>query len=217
MTEIYGVTTQNIPEDNLRAGDHPFVQDSVTVLSGSGSLTRGTVLGRIDKGAASIQADAGNTGDAAIVAATLAANAQIGAYKVQCTAAPSSASANDATFAVFAPDGSRLVDATQGVAYTGGHLVFTVGDAIAADSVIGDLYTITVAAGSGKYKPYAAASLDGSAMPRAILARDVDATSADAVVNVYIHGEFNEASLAGIDAAGKKLLKDLGIFVKTVK
>ncbi|MBF0516374.1 MAG: head decoration protein, partial [Nitrospirae bacterium] len=43
---------------------------------------------------------------------------------------------------------------------------------------------------SGKYTPYSATHTDGSEVARVILARDIDATSADAAVSAYVHGEF---------------------------
>lgn len=215
MSEKLGVTTQDVPVDNLIAGDHPIIQEAVVIVSGAGELKRGAVLGRIDLGAAT-PSKGTNTGDATIATATLAANAQAGAYKLRCIKAPSDAAANDAEFSVFAPDGSRLADAVQGVAYAGGHLVFTIPNATAVDSVIGDTFTVTVAAGSGQYKAYNPANLDGSNMPRAILARNVDASEASVKVNAYVHGEFTKDELTGIDAAGITKLKTLGIFVKNI-
>ena len=90
-----------------------------------------------------------NDGDAEIATATLAPGAQLGDYTIRCITAPTVASANDAVFSVYAPDGSRLADATQGVAYAGGHLVFTIANATAADSEVDDTYTIAVTAGAG--------------------------------------------------------------------
>ena len=59
---------------------------------------------------------------------------------------------------------------------------------------------------------------DGTQTPYAILADDVDATSAAATAAVYLTGEFNEAALTfgGTDDATKHkvALRGLGIFLK---
>ena len=219
-----------------------------------------------------------NAGDAEIVDADLGDNVQVGTYTIKCVTAPSGASANDAVFAVFAPDGSRLADATQGVAYAGGHLVFTIGvataadaevgdvytiavvsgagvnnavfsvhapdgsrladatqgiayaaghlvftvsNAIAVDSIIGDSFTIAVAAGSGLAVKVDIAKFDGSGVADGILAVDTDTGGADAVTDVYAEayrtGHFNRKAL--IVAAGDNItshearLRELGILL----
>lgn len=72
----------------------------------------------------------------------------------------------------------------------------------------------------GKYILSASAASDGSQTPYAILAEDVDATSADVTnVAVYIKGEFNENALSfgtGHTASSVKAsLRDAGIYVKS--
>lgn len=72
---------------------------------------------------------------------------------------------------------------------------------------------------SGKYILSLAAASDGSEVPRAILAEDADATSADKTTVAYLTGEFNTAAITfgtGHTAASvKDGLRDLGIFLKT--
>lgn len=72
---------------------------------------------------------------------------------------------------------------------------------------------------SGKYTTALSASSDGSQTPVAILADDVDATSADQNAGAYLMGEFNGSSLilgAGITlAAAKAALQAQNIYVKT--
>lgn len=72
---------------------------------------------------------------------------------------------------------------------------------------------------TGKWVLSAAAAVDGSETPRAILAEDTDATAADKTTVAYLTGEFNTAAMtfgAGHTAASvKDGLRDLGIFLKT--
>ena len=122
MTESYGITSENVAQDNLLSGSHPAVFYPVVLGSGAGSLERGQVLGRKT-----------------------------------------------------------------------------------ADS---------------KYYKFSASASDGTEVPRAVLAKDTDAASADANTVAYVHGEFNEseldwngASTAQI-AEAKRTLVGYGIYVK---
>lgn len=71
----------------------------------------------------------------------------------------------------------------------------------------------------GKYNLSLSAAVDGSEVPAAILAEDVDASGGDKVAICYVTGEFNDAAvtlgashtLASIGAG----LADLGIHLKT--
>ena len=72
---------------------------------------------------------------------------------------------------------------------------------------------------TGKWILSAAAAVDGSQTPRAILAEPTDATAADVVTVGYVTGQFNTAAItfgAGHTAASvKDGLAALGIFLKT--
>ncbi len=117
---------------NLFAGSSmPIVSGKMTLASGQ-NLSLGSVLGKVTKAIGSVVTGT-NNGDGEVTGVALGAEAKIGSYALVCTAAPSEASANDAVFAVYAPDGSRLEDAVQGVAYANGHLEFTIGNATASD------------------------------------------------------------------------------------
>jgi hypothetical protein len=177
--------------DRLIGGDFDIVTKHVTVLSGEGVLGRGTVLGKIITGAGSIAATAGNTGDGVAGAITVGAKAKVGAYKLTCIAA----AANAGRFQVVDPDGIRMADLTIAVAYTNGHFAITIADG-ANDFVVGDSFTLTVAAGSGKYRACNKANTDGSHIAECVLSEAIDATAAD-VVNapVYDVGQFNSAAL----------------------
>lgn len=204
---------------NLFAGSSmPIVSGKMTLASGQ-NLSLGSVLGKMTKAIGSVVTGT-NNGDGEVTGVALGAEAKIGSYALACTAAPSEAGANDAVFAVYAPDGSRLEDAVQGVAYANGHLEFTIGNATASDFAVGDSFSIPVAAGSGYAKLVDSASVDGSANPVAILADDVDATEEDKPAPVYLTGEFNEDALTfgGSDDADthRDALRALGIFLKTI-
>lgn len=71
---------------------------------------------------------------------------------------------------------------------------------------------------SGKWKLSAAAAVDGSEVPRAVLVKDCDATAADKDCSIYRTGEFSEAKLilgAGHTIASiREQLAAVGIFVK---
>lgn len=137
-------------------GNHRFCRKNITIANSTPALVLGAVLGQLLIGiTAAVVATEGNTGDGALVmkaADQVGPDLQIGAYVVRCITAPSGAGANDAVFAVFAPDGKRLADATQAVAYAGVHINFTIGNVAAVDFVVGDEITVTVAEGSGEYR-----------------------------------------------------------------
>jgi hypothetical protein len=212
MSEIYTPA-------NLFAGSSMPIVSGTMILASGQNLARGSVLGKVTKALGSVVSGS-NTGDGELSGIALGARAQIGSYALVCIAAPSGAGANDAVFAVYAPDGSRLEDAVQGVAYANGHLEFTIGNATAADFAVDDSFAVPVTAGSGYAKLVDSANVDGSAEPVAILADDVDATGGDKPAPVYLTGEFNEDALTfgGSDDADthRDALRDLGILLKTI-
>lgn len=122
MVESYGITEENLAQDNLLAGSHPVVLYPVVLGSGAGDLKQGQVLGR-------------KTAD-------------------------------------------------------------------------------------DKYYKFDAGAADGTETPRAILAKDTDASSADVNTVAYVHGEFNEDELdwneaiASQIAAAKRTLLGYGIYIK---
>jgi hypothetical protein len=209
MAENLGMTESTLAASDLFAGESSRPEVSVTILSGSGKLSLGTVLGRILKGTGAIAAVAGNTGNGAAGAVTVGKKAKVGVYKLKCITAAS----NAGVFSVFDPDGYRMADLTVAVAYDNGHFAVTIADG-SADFIVGDSFTVTIAAGSRKCKAYDDDNTDGSDDACLILGRDVDATSADVKAFAYAGGEFLESALTGIDAAGKIDLELHGIFVK---
>lgn len=103
--------------------------------------------GVIDAGAAggattgAIVAGGGNTGDGVAGAVTPAANAILGDYLLECVNAAVSGSE---IFSVIDPEGNRLDDLVVAVAYSNTHFALTIADG-AADFVVGDTFTITMA------------------------------------------------------------------------
>lgn len=197
MAESYGMGENTLTPKPLLAADADFLEKSVTVLSGEGVLVRGTLLGKITKGAASA-AYGTNTGNGVAGTITLGQKAKIGAYKLTCTGVAS----HIGTFKVVDPSGYRLDDLVAGTAYSNGHFGVTVTNGV-TDWVAGDTITITVAAGSGKYRAYNDAHTDGSDEACCVLGRDIDATSGDVATFAYITGSFMSSALTGVDDAAK--------------
>lgn len=189
-----------------------------TVTIDTGNLVAGTVLGRITKGAAVGAAVAGNTsGSGAITAApAVGAGAKAGVYHAICI----EPGTNAGKFLVTDPDGITLGVATVGVEFVGGGLTFTIADA--TDFVSGDAFTVTVAAGSGKYVAFDQDAVDGSEIAAGILYDNVDATAGDVeAVMVARDAEVNGSEItwpADIEAAEKTAaiaqLALLGIIVR---
>jgi len=173
--------------DNLIGGGDPELHTkNITLVSGAGSLKRGTVLGKITKGAISSAAKSGgNTGNGDFGTLSLGAKAKVGVYTLKAN--------TETTFTVINPDGICLADAMIGIAYAG-EIDFTI---IAGEIafVADDSFTVTVAAGSGKYKTVNSANTDGSQVMDCVLSRDTDATSTDVDTIAYYSGLFNIEAL----------------------
>ncbi len=199
--------------------DHgTFSREEVTILSGSGVLNIGAVLGQITVGAAASAAKAGgNTGDGTLTldaVTPVLAGAKSGVYTVRCIAA----AANGGVFRVENPDGFVLGDVAVGATFAD-DVKFAIADG-AADFVVGDGWDITVALGSLKYAPFDPAGKDGRQTPSAVLIQKVDATAAD-VTNAIVVARECEVSAAGLEwlntvtddqkAAAIRHLKTLGI------
>lgn len=165
-------------------------RETATLITGQ-DLEAGTVLGRITKGTAAGAAVAGNTGNGTITAApTVGAAAKPGVYRLTCIATAT----NGGKFMVQDPDGIALPNAAVAAEYTT-HLTFTIADG-ATDFALGDSFTITVAAGSGKLTQFDQDGTDGSETAVAILIYATDAASADQTCVVLVRdAEVNGAEL----------------------
>lgn len=149
-------------------------REAITVLSGQNITVPMTVLGKVTVGAATSAAFAGNTGNGTMGAVTLAAGAKPGAYKL-VVVEPGS---NVGTFVVEDPDGIIIGRGVVATAFSAGGFSFTLADG-ATDFVAGDGFTITVAAGSGKWVKYNQDATNGSQIAAGIAIDAYDATSAD--------------------------------------
>jgi hypothetical protein len=118
----------------------------------------------------------------ASAAGTNTGNGTIGTLSVSGYAAKAGVFAvefDDAThFIVSDPVGAEVGHGTTGVAFKAGGLSFTI-TAGGTAFVPGDSFAVTVAAGSGKYKPFDPANTDGSQIPSGILFATKDVTTAD--------------------------------------
>lgn len=176
--------------DSLTAGNaHLLVGRVVTVMSGQ-NIVRGAVLGKILLAAASTAFTGTGNGAISMDATTpVLTGAKPGAYTATCI----TAAANGGTFRVEDPDGNVLGDVAVGATFAD-DIKFVIADG-ATDFIVGDKFTITLAAGSGKYKLSAAAATDGSQTPDLISGEDVDASQADKTGLAYARGDFNANAL----------------------
>ena len=189
------------PDTLLQGG--PYDIKKKTLITGQ-SLSRGAVVGLITKGAATAVAAEENTGDGVMGAVTLGKEAIVGAYVLTCV----SEATNAGVFKVIDPNGNRLDDMTVGVAYSNNHLKFTLADG-AEDFDAGDIFTITVAAGSGKATLLDKSAVDGSNKFYGILIQAVDATDADVEeVAFYTKGKFDQGSLSFADGTAYTDVED---------
>ena len=176
-------------------------RESVTIVAGSGTIVAGTVLGQItNAGTATAAANAGNTGTGTVGTITVSAGAKPGAYKLTIIHAATDAG----TFLLTDPIGLVVGSGTVAVAFSKGGLAFTLSDA--TDFVVGDGFTITVAAGSGKYAPYDDDNTNGTEVAACIALENVDATADVTCATLFRMAEYKADLLvwAGTNDAGDK-------------
>lgn len=164
-----------------------MINEEIVVLSGSGVLVPGTVLGQISEGGtqtvAAAAAFGNNTGNGTVGTLTGDAGAAAGSYKVLII----EPATNGGTFEVTRPDGTVDGTGTIGVAYNG-TINFTLADG-ATDFVAGDGFTIAVSyATSTKYAPHDPAGVDGREVAAGILYHKIDATSGDVKTVATVRG-----------------------------
>ena len=162
-------------------------------LAQAGPLVRGTLLGRKSVGGvtSAVKASGANIGNGTFVLdATTPAlvNAVPGVYTLRATVAGT----NSATFRLTDPKGAALAD----YSYSGSGTTVTVSDRVkgvitdgSVDFIVGDGFDVTVAA-VDKYITSVATAIDGSQIPTAVLAADIDTTSADVIGPAYFNGDF---------------------------
>ena len=160
-----------------------YSRENITILAGSGAtrpLTDGMVLGKATKGAATGAAVAGNTGGSTITAApTVGAAAKVGVYRLTCVLGGATG-----RFQVEDPDGIVIGHAIVGTEFTT-HLTFTITDGT-PDSAAGDAFTITVAAGSGKWVQLDLSGTTGTEDAAGILVGDFTAPDGADIVGAAV-------------------------------
>lgn len=180
--------------DVLKMEAGTYSRDTVTILSGSGSLTVGMVLGQITKGTATRAAKSGgNTGNGTLTmdaTTPVRPGAKVGVYTVRLITAATDAG----TFRVTDPDGIVIGDVAVGGTFDN-DVKFASADG-STDFIVGDGFDITVAAGSAKWAPHNPTAVDGREVAAGILLGPVDATSADQIA--VICARHAEASWAGL-------------------
>ncbi|MCK2149525.1 head decoration protein [Marinobacter alexandrii] len=193
-------------------------RDAGTVDATAAALVPGTVMGKIVTGGASVVADAGNTGGGTLTldaTTPVLAGAQVGDYTATCIVA----AAAGGTFRVENPDGFVLGDVDVGVAFAD-KIAFTINDGT-PDFAVGDLFTVTVAAGSGNFVRHDPAANDGSQIEAGVLYEGVSLGEVVSRTIVVRDDEVRGSDLtyaAGADAAqitaSDAALAALGIIVR---
>ncbi|WP_138438585.1 head decoration protein [Marinobacter alexandrii] len=177
-------------------------REAVTVtVPASTTLAAGTILGKITTGGATVVADAGNTGGGSLTldaTTPVLAGAQVGDYTATCIVA----AAAGGTFRVENPDGVVMGDVDVGVAFAD-KIAFTINDGT-PDFAVGDLFTVTVAAGSGKFVRHSADAIDGSQNEAAILYETLANTTVAAVDNTVT------ATVRDSEVSGEELTYEVG-------
>jgi hypothetical protein len=158
-------------------------REQIVVVSGSGVLMAGAVLGKINAGgtiSAGQAANAGNTGGGTLTLANpaFAAGAKLGVYQATCTVGGADGTSK---FRVEDPDGVVIGTATGGAEFNKA-IKFTIAHAT-ANFVVGDGFTVTLTQAAddddGKYAPLTVAGTDGRQTAAAVLYEGCDATSVD--------------------------------------
>ena len=198
--------------DQLIAGSHQIVTDTVTIASGQ-VLTRGTLIGQQTASqyatVATPSTVSGGTNAGAETIGSISTGVEVkqGAYRVNLT--------STTAFNVLDPTGELVGTGTVGTAFTSSqiNLTVTTGSGIAAN----DGFTVLVEASAGSGNQYwvaaTATATDGSEIPEnwAILAEDTNTsstgTNAATAAPVYLAGEFDTQYMTfgtGLTAQGVK-------------
>lgn len=191
---VQATTNQDIRPTLILGGE--ALRQLVTLLQDAGKTTIlafGTILGRIVTGAVSAVAGA-NTGDGTCTSLATVEGSVVkpGTYVLECTYAV----AHGGVFKLTAPGGGIIAQnltmrAGAGLAtpFVAGGIAFTLTDG-AADFIAGDKFTITVAAGSGKYVPLKVNGKDG----------------AQRVAGIYVGEDIAAATLVAGDVTNAEII-----------
>jgi hypothetical protein len=186
-----GVSVEVFTEDNLLVSDEGLESIGATILSGQ-NVVRGALMGKVTLNTTpTITPDGGNTGNGATSNFAAGDKLKVGTYKLICV----NAEADAGVFACIDPDGIALEPIIVGdTDYNNGHFEIDLADG-ATDWAIGDSIDVVIAAGSGKWVLSLSTAVDGSQVPRGVLADDADASAADKLANIYIAGKFDQRAL----------------------
>lgn len=203
----------------------PVYRDEVLYLPAADSIAAGTILSR-RKVATAVVAAAGadnTSGSGTVTLATVVGGPVVplvGAYVLTCIAAVTNGGVfrlTDPTGAVVNPYIPLGTGAAGSIVVKTCGLQFTVTDA--ADFVVGDLFTLTVAA-DGRLRLFAPTEVGGAQEPCAILTYPVVSTGAAAIpIRALISGQVYKSRLV-IDAGGSvtteqiDALRSLGIIAE---
>jgi hypothetical protein len=190
------------------------ISRDTVALTGGVLIQAGTVLGQQTVGATAVAAALGtNAGNGTFGAIAVGVGAVPGVYTVEF---------NDAThYVVNDPLGSEVGHGTTGVAFSAGGLAFTI-TAGGTAFVAADSFTVTPAAGTGKFAPLNVAATNGSAVAAGVLFGARDTTTADKKgIAIVRSAELNASELTWPTgattpqiAAGTAQLRALGIILR---
>jgi len=129
------------PYEFILSDSGPISYEAVTLASGAGSLSAGSVIGLSSKrqAAAPIPTIVG-TGTGLMSALTFGPDVQVGSYVITLLATSATAA-----FSVVAPDGTALPNGAVATAYKSSHLSFTIANG--GTMTLGDTFTVAVTAG----------------------------------------------------------------------
>lgn len=190
------VTNNTFSPDQLIAGSHPVVTDTVTLASGL-NLTRGTLIGQqtaslyATTSSPSTVSGGTNAGAETIGSISVGAAVRFGTYRVNLT--------STTAFNVLDPSSELVGTGTVGTGFTSNQLNLTVttGSGIAANDGFSVVVEETAGSGNAYYAQATATATDGSQDPRnwLILAEDTNTsstgTNAATLCPAYVEGEFD--------------------------
>ncbi len=199
-------STPRLAEFVLSEASGQRSRENIVVTQTGTAVPSGTLLTQSGDTATtgSAAATAGNTGNPTFGSIAIGAAGKVGAYKLTFTAATK--------FDVEDPDGVKIGSGTTGVAFSKAGVGFTL-TAGGTAAVAGDEFTITVAAGTGKYVPYVASAAAGPA--DAILYNWLPAATGDVKAVGFVREcEVNRFALTGLDTTAEGQLKNRGVIVR---
>jgi hypothetical protein len=220
------MTTVNYDNTTLTQGHCDFERD-VLALGGADEIAEGTILARRLVALAVTASAVTGTGDGVVSAATVVGGVVVpkaGAYALNCV----DTETHGGTFELVDPDGLLIATGLKMAAGAGaatifnvGGLQFTVTDG-AADFVVGDTATLTVAA-DGNLVPFSLTGAGGAQIPVSVMGSALSASgSGNYSVRPIVRGTVKLSHLV-IDADGdssnvsmtlRDQLRSAGILVK---